>query len=80
MDQFLLMSRVLVVMIYILEPREGKRTLDLICLGSLRLPYLTRWFFLKRKESISLLSNRSFCFFLSYSRRKLYLISCLMES
>jgi hypothetical protein len=73
------MRRVLVVMMYMLEPREGRRTLDLICLGSLS-PSLALWLFLKRKESISLFSSRYFCFLRSYSRRRLSLISCLIES
>lgn len=65
---------------YMLEPREGKRTLDLICFGSLRPPSFTLWLFLKRKESISLFYKRYFCFFRSYSLRRLSFIYCLMES
>lgn len=35
--QFLLINLVLVVIIYILEPKEGRRTFDFICFGSLKL-------------------------------------------
>lgn len=33
--QFLLISLVLVVIMYMLAPKDGKRTFDRICLGSL---------------------------------------------
>ncbi len=80
LHQLLLIKRVLVVIMYMLDPSDGKRTFDLICLGSLEPPSFTLWFFLNLKESISLFYSLYFCFFRQYSLLKLSLISCLIES
>lgn len=74
------MRRVLVVIMYMLDPSDGKRTFDLICLGSLSPPSFTLGFLLNRNESMSLFYNRYFCFLRSYSLRRLSFIYCLIES
>lgn len=54
LHQVLLIRRVLVVIMYMLDPKDGRRTLDFICFGSLKPPSFSLWLLLKRKESISL--------------------------